>query len=445
MALRRWLALALVFGLSALSGADRPGARRGQSPCPDAGRRTEIRARFQASRLCQPGCAEGWDDQYRRHRHVRQLQSLHHEGNAGGNSAASTTRSRTSTEDDNLTEYGLLAESMEVAEDKSWIIFNLRPEARWHDGQPVTADDVVFTFNILVEKGSPQYRYYYADVAKVEKLGDLPRQVPVQARRQSRAAGDHGAARHPAEALVGDPQLRERAARAAAGQRSLQGRQVRHGPLLHDGARAGLLGQGSADQYRHQQLRPHPHDLSSRIRRFSSKRSRPERWISARENSARRWATQYDFPAVKDGRVIKEKIPHANPVGIQGFIFNIRKPLFADRKVREALIYAFDFEYLQQDLGVRPIYAHALLVPELRDGGKGHAVAGRAGNPEPAEGPDPAGGLHHRIQSTGDRWLRKRARQSCEGRGVAGRSRLEGRERQAGQGRQAVRIRDPGR
>ncbi len=68
------------------------------------------------------------------------------------------------------------------------------------------------------------------------------------------------------------------------------------------------------------------------------------------ENSARRWATQYDFPAVKDGRVIKEKIPHANPFGIQGFIFNIRDPLFADRKVREALIYAFDFEWLNKNL-----------------------------------------------------------------------------------------------
>ena len=61
---------------------------------------------------------------------------------------------------------------MEVAEDKSWIIYNLRPEARWHDGVPITADDVVFTFNTLIEKGNPQYRYYYSDVAKVEKLGD---------------------------------------------------------------------------------------------------------------------------------------------------------------------------------------------------------------------------------------------------------------------------------
>src|SRR5262245_4308631 len=78
----------------------------------------------------------------------------------------------TQVEDDSLSEYGVLAESVEVAEDTSWVIFNLRPEARWHDGQPITADDVVFTFNTLIEKGNPQWRYYYADVEKAEKLTD---------------------------------------------------------------------------------------------------------------------------------------------------------------------------------------------------------------------------------------------------------------------------------
>ena len=76
----------------------------------------------------------------------------------------------TQVEDDALSEYGLIAESMEVAPDKSWIIYNLRQEARWHDGKPITADDVVFSFNILTTKGHPQYRYYYGDVAGAEKL-----------------------------------------------------------------------------------------------------------------------------------------------------------------------------------------------------------------------------------------------------------------------------------
>ena len=80
-----------------------------------------------------------------------------------------------SSEDEDFSQYGLIAESLEVPKDRSWIIFNLRPQARWHDGLPITADDVVWSFETLTKKGHPQYRYYYADVKKAEKLG--PRRV----------------------------------------------------------------------------------------------------------------------------------------------------------------------------------------------------------------------------------------------------------------------------
>jgi len=79
----------------------------------------------------------------------------------------------TSTLDEPFSHYGLLAESMEVPEDRSWIIFNLRKEARFHDGKPVTADDVVFSFNVLKEKGPPFYQSYFSSIEKAEKLGDL--------------------------------------------------------------------------------------------------------------------------------------------------------------------------------------------------------------------------------------------------------------------------------
>src|SRR3546814_7681136 len=68
--------------------------------------------------------------------------------------------------------YGLLAETIEWPEDRSWIIFHLNPKARWHDGEPVTADDVIFSFRTLVEKGHPQYRFYYQSVTDVEKLDE---------------------------------------------------------------------------------------------------------------------------------------------------------------------------------------------------------------------------------------------------------------------------------
>ena len=76
----------------------------------------------------------------------------------------------TGSADEAFTEYGLLAESIEVPEDRTWVQFVLRKEARWHDGKPVTADDVIWTFNTLLEKGTPRYRYYYADVVGAKKL-----------------------------------------------------------------------------------------------------------------------------------------------------------------------------------------------------------------------------------------------------------------------------------
>jgi microcin C transport system substrate-binding protein len=255
----------------------------------------------------------------------------------------------TSPEDDALTEYGLLAESMEVAPDKSWIIYNLRPEARWHDGQPVTADDVVFTFNILIEKGDPVYRYYYADVAKVEKLDD--HRVKFQFK--------HGGNR---ELPVIMGQI------AILPKHWWESRKFED-VLLEPPLGSGPYKLGKFDLGRSFTMERVPDywgkDVPINIGTSNYDQVRvtyfqdPEIQMEAfkagtldlrAENSAKRWATGYEFPAVKDGRVVKEKIDHKNPAGIQGFIFNIRKPMFADRKVREALGYAFDFEWSNKAL-----------------------------------------------------------------------------------------------
>lgn len=254
-----------------------------------------------------------------------------------------------STEDDSLTEYGLLAESMEVAEDKSWIIYNLRPEARWHDGQPITADDVVFTFNVLIEKGSPVYRYYYAEVAAVEKLGE--RRVKFQFK--------HGGNR---ELPVIMGQI------AILPKHWWESRKFED-VLLEPPLGSGPYKLGKFDLGRSFTMVRVPEywgkDLPINVGtdnygevRYSYYQD-PEIQLEAfkagsidlrAENSAKRWATQYEFPAVKDGRVKREKIDHANPVGVQGFIYNLRKPIFQDPKVREALSYAFDFEWSNKAL-----------------------------------------------------------------------------------------------
>jgi microcin C transport system substrate-binding protein len=256
----------------------------------------------------------------------------------------------TQTEDDALSEYGLIAESMEVAPDKSWIIYNLRPEARWHDGKPITADDVVFTFNTLIEKGHPQYRYYYADVAAVEKLGE--RRVKFQFK--------HGGNRELPVIMGQLPVLPKHWWESRNFENVLLEPPLGSGPY-----KLGRFEMGRS--YTMERVPDYwgkdlPINIGTdnydqvRVTYFKDPEIQMEAFkagtldIRPNENSAKRWATGYEFPAVKDGRVVKETIEHKNPAGIQGFVFNIRKPMFADRKVREALIYAFDFEWSNKAL-----------------------------------------------------------------------------------------------
>ena len=256
----------------------------------------------------------------------------------------------TQTEDDSLSEYGLIAESMEVAPDKSWIIYNLRPEARWHDGQPITADDVIFSFNTLMEKGHPQYRYYYGDVASAEKLGE--RRVKFQFK--------HGGNRELPVIMGQLPVLPKH---------WWESRNFEN-VLLEPPLGSGEYKLGKFDMGRSYTMERVPDYWGKnlpinigtsnydqvRVTYFKDPEIQMEAFkagtldIRPNENSAKRWATGYEFPAVQDGRVLKETFEHKNPAGIQGFVFNIRRPMFQDPKVREALIYAFDFEWSNKTL-----------------------------------------------------------------------------------------------
>jgi microcin C transport system substrate-binding protein len=255
----------------------------------------------------------------------------------------------TSTLDEAFSKYGLIAETIEVPEDRSWVIFNLRSIARWHDGQPITADDVVFSFNTLKEKGPPNFQAYYASVAKVEKLGDLKVKFTF-------APGDN----HELPLIIGEmPVLPEhlwkgkditqptleipdgsgpyRIAKYEAG-RSITLERVKDywGKDLPINA-----GQNNFETIRYDYYR----DDTVALEAFKA-----GAYDWRLESSAKNWATAYEIPAVKDGRIIKEKIPTEGRNLMQGFVFNLRKPIFQDRKVREALQYAFDFEWSNKAL-----------------------------------------------------------------------------------------------
>jgi microcin C transport system substrate-binding protein len=255
----------------------------------------------------------------------------------------------TSTLDEPFSQYGLIAESMEVPDDRSWVIFNLRSIARWHDGQPITADDVVFTFNTLKEKGPPFYQSYFASVAKVEKLGDLKVKFTF-------APGDN----HELPLIIGQmPVLPQhlwkdkditqptldipdgsgpyKIAKYEAG-RSITLERVKD----YWGKDLPInIGQNNFDSMRYDYYR----DDTVALEAFKA-----GAYDMRIESSAKNWATAYNIPAVKDGRIVMERIPTEGRNLMQGYVFNLRRPIFQDREVRRALQYAFDFEWSNKTL-----------------------------------------------------------------------------------------------
>jgi microcin C transport system substrate-binding protein len=255
----------------------------------------------------------------------------------------------TNSLDEPFTVYGLLAEKIEKGPNNEWVRFYLRPEAKFHDGEPVEAEDVVFTFETLISNGAPHYRGYYADVEKVVIEGprrvrfdfkhagnrELPLilgQLPVLPKHWW---ADKDFASGSMEAPLGSGPYRIERAEA--------GRSVRYARVEDYWGKNLAVNRGfynfdhvNIDYYR---------DNTVALQAF--KAGHFDYWL---ETSAKNWATAYDIEAVKDGRILKEEIANHNPQGMQGFIFNTRRDRLQDPRVREALALLFDFEWTNRQL-----------------------------------------------------------------------------------------------
>ena len=246
-------------------------------------------------------------------------------------------------------EYGLLAESVEYPPDYSWVVFNLRPEARFHDGSPVTADDVAFSFEVLRDQGRPFFRYYYRNVSRVE----------IESKRRIRFVFDETGNRELPQIMGQLPVL----SKAYWADR--------------DFAKTTLEAPLGSGPYRVVEIEPNRRIVLERVEdywgkdlglnrgRYNYDRIQYEYFADRaalleafkgyvydirNENSSKDWATAYDFPALKAGDVVKKLIHHSRPTGMQGFIYNLRKPVFQDIALRKALAYAFDFEWSNENL-----------------------------------------------------------------------------------------------
>jgi peptide/nickel transport system substrate-binding protein len=250
--------------------------------------------------------------------------------------------------DEPFTLYGLLAQTIETDAARNVVIFTLNPAARFSDGTPVTPEDVVFSWDLLRQKGRPNHRGYYGKVAKAEQMGE-------HGVRFDLAGADD---RELPLILALMPVLPKHAVDPARFEETTFAPLIGSGPYIVKDVDPGksvtlarnraYWGDGLAvkrglwnfDEIRFEFYR----DANVHFDAF--KRGL---YDAREETDPTRWKTGYDFPAARDGRVIAEALPNGQPKGMEGFVFNTRRPLFADVRVREAVGLLFDFEWINRN------------------------------------------------------------------------------------------------
>nr|WP_320134953.1 extracellular solute-binding protein [uncultured Amphritea sp.] len=255
----------------------------------------------------------------------------------------------TRAQDEAFSLYGLLAESLEVADDRSWIIFNLNPKARFSDGRPVTAEDIIYSFKLLREQGSPFYQSYYREISAIEALSE--RRV-----KFSFSASEN----RELPLIVGEVSILPKHywEQRDFSKPSLEV-PVGSGPYVIDSFDAGrtIIYKRNPDYW--------GADLPVNRGRFNFDNIRYDYYKDGnvaleafkggeydfrQETSSKQWATGYKGAVFDDGKIITRNIVHENPTGMQAFILNTRKPYFSDSRVRQALAYAFDFEWTNKNI-----------------------------------------------------------------------------------------------
>ena len=248
------------------------------------------------------------------------------------------------SQDEAFAMYQALAESFEVADDRSAITFKLRQDATWSDGKPITADDVVWTFNTLISEGIPAYRAYYAHVAGVEALDERTvkftfdvtgnAELPLIVGELTILPKHYWADKDFTATTLEKP--------VTSGPYRIgdftQGRTITY-ERVADWWGAALpvyKGRYNFDEIVYEYYR----DQDVSLQAFFS-----GEFDFRQEYTAKLWATGYDVPAVKKGNIVKKLIDNDLPQGMQGFVLNLRRPIFQDKAVRKAMNYAFDFEW----------------------------------------------------------------------------------------------------
>ncbi len=332
--------------------------------------------------------------------------------------------------DEPFTLYGLLAESVDTDAARDYVEFTLREGARFSDGNPVTPEDVLWSFEKLGTEGNPRYATAWKKIAKAEKVGsrgvrftftEVDRELPL---------------------ILGLRPILEKA--------QFEGKDFTASTLEAPiGSGPYVVGAFEPGKYISYVKNPDwwGKDVPFNKGQYNFDEIRYEYFgdggvvfeafkagdiNSYRETNPSKWASNYDFPAVQSGDVVKSEIPHQRPSGIDGLVFNTRKPLFADWRVREALIDAFNFELVNQTLNggalprIQSYYGNSELGAQIRHARRGQG----AGAADTFQGSALARGARG-LCPAGLGRLGSQPRQSAQGHQTAGRGRLDGAGRRA--------------
>jgi peptide/nickel transport system substrate-binding protein len=248
-----------------------------------------------------------------------------------------------------FTLYGLIAESVETPPDRSYVEFTLNPKAKFSDGTPITVEDVIFSHAVLRDHGRPNHRSYYKKVAKVEKTGE----------RKVRFTFDGSGDREMPLIMGLMPVLPSHLLTPETFDKTALEPPIGSGPYLIDKVDPGKSITYKRDPnywgrdlpvnrglYNFDEIRfDYYRDAGSMFEAFKSG------LVQLRnEDDPTRWTEGYDFPALREGRVIREALPVETPAGMSALVFNTRRPPFADPRARQALIKLFDFEWVNRTL-----------------------------------------------------------------------------------------------
>ncbi|HBS49010.1 MAG TPA: ABC transporter substrate-binding protein [Rhodobacteraceae bacterium] len=259
------------------------------------------------------------------------------------------------SQDEPFTLYGLLAESVRVAPDRSWVEFTLREEARFSDGSPVTVEDVIWSYETLGTQGHLRYRTFWTQVERIEKTG--PRSLRLDFNSDDRELALIAGMRP----ILKKAQWEGRDFTASG----LDEIPIGTGPYVIEAFEPGrsVTFTRNPDYWGADlPLRRGTHNFDEmRIEFYGDQSVLFEAFKAGaldvyREFNAEKWARDYDFPAVQRGEIVLSEIPHGRPSGMTGFAMNTRRAPFDDWRVREALMLAFNFDYINDTLtgGVQP-------------------------------------------------------------------------------------------